>query len=99
MKNIRRFALALVASIGLFPVLYGGDMYVSAGNASASSPYDSWDTAAANIADAVAVADDGTTIHVAPGLYPISSQIEVTNGIRIVGAGITPSDTDRKSVV
>lgn len=93
MKNIRLFALSLVASICLFSVLHGGDMYVKSGNTDASSPYDSWATAAANIADAVAIAPDGTTIHVAPGLYPISSQIEVTNGIRIVGAGITPSDT------
>lgn len=56
MKNIRLFALALAASIGLYTALYGGDMYVKSGNADASSPYDSWATAAANIADAVAVA-------------------------------------------
>lgn len=91
MKNIRRFALALVASIGLFPVLYGGDMYVKSGNTGASSPYDSWGTAAANIADAVAIADDGTTIHVAPGRYNISTPLSLTNAVELVGDNADPS--------
>ena len=91
MKNIRLFALSLVASIGLFPALYGGDMYVKSGNTGASSPYDSWATAAANIADAVAIAADGTTIHVAPGLYKISTPISVTNAISVLGDDPDPS--------
>lgn len=95
MKNIRLFALSLVASICLFSVLHGGDMYVKSGNADASSPYDSWATAAANIADAVAIAADGTTIHVAPGIYTMAAEVgpvAVTNAIRIVGEGKTPED-------
>ena len=93
MKNIRLFAFSLVASIGLSTALYGGDMYVKSGNTGASSPYDSWATAAANIADAVAIAADGTTIHVAPGLYQSPSPIVVTNAIRVLGDDPDPSRT------
>ena len=95
MKNIRLFALSLVASIGLSTALYGGDMYVKSGNTCASSPYDSWATAAANITDAAAIAADGTTIHVAPGTYTMAAEVgpvAVTNAIRIVGEGKTPED-------
>ena len=91
MKNIRLFALSLVASIGLSTALYGGDMYVKSGNTGASSPYDSWGTAAANIADAVAIADDGTTIHVAPGLYKISTPITINKAIHVAGYESDPS--------
>ena len=96
MKDIRLFALAFVVSICVFPALYGGDdMYVDSGSTGASSPYDSWGTAAANIMDAVAIAPDGTTIHVAPGIYTLEDSVEpiaVTNAIRIVGEGKTPED-------
>ena len=91
MKNIRLFALSLVASICLFSVLHGGDMYVKSGNTDASSPYDSWATAAANIADAVAIAADGTTIHVAPGRYAVSKPISIEAAIHIVGDEANPS--------
>ena len=95
MKDIRLLSFALVASFGLFPVLYGVDMYVSSGNTGAAEPYDTWETAAASIADAVAIADDGTTIHVKPGTYTMETSVEpiaVTNAIRIIGEGKTPED-------
>ena len=68
-----------------FKTLYNGDMYVDAAAENATPPYSTPETAAPNIATALAVATDGATIHVAPGLYPISSQIQVFAGVRIVG--------------
>ena len=70
---------------------YSGDIYVSSGNAGASLPYGTWGTAAANIADAVAIADDGTTIHVAPGLYKISTPIVISKAISVMGDSPDPS--------
>jgi len=87
------FLLVMVASIGPAVVLHGGDMYVSADSTGAAAPYDTTATAASNIVDAVAIAEDGTTIHVAPGTYTMPTEvgpITVTRGVRIVGEGETP---------
>lgn len=46
-----------------------GDRYVNSSNPSPVAPYVTWDTAATNIQQAVDVATDGDTIHVAPGVY------------------------------
>lgn len=64
-------------------------LYASSGNAAAAFPYDTEAAAASNIATAVAAAGEGATIYVKPGEYPISSQIKVTKGVRILGAGET----------
>ena len=81
--------------VASFRTFYGGDMYVSAGNAGAVAPYNTPETAASNIVDAVAIADNGTTVHVARGTYnlPLSvAPISVTRAVRIVGTGNTPED-------
>ena len=74
-----------------FTTLYPGDMYVDAAAENATPPYSSPATAAPNIATALAVATDGSTIHVAPGLYKISTPISVSKSVRILGAGDDPS--------
>jgi hypothetical protein len=74
-----------------FTTLYPGDMYVDAAAENATPPYSSPATAAPNIATALAVATDGATIHVAPGLYRISSPMTLSKAIRILGDDPDPS--------
>lgn len=70
-------------------VVSGPVLYASPDNASAAFPYDTEATGAPNVATALAAAGEGSTIYVLPGEYPISSQIKVTKGVRILGAGET----------
>ena len=74
-----------------FTTLYPGDMYVAAGAANAVAPYSTPETAAPNIATALALATDGATIHVAPGLYRISRPMTISKAIRILGDDPDPS--------
>ena len=74
-----------------FTTPYNGDMYVNAAAESATPPYSTPATAAKTIAAALALAADGATIHVAPGLYKISTPISVSKSVRILGAGDDPS--------
>jgi len=48
-------------------------------------PYDSWDTAATNIQEAVNAATEGDTVLVAAGTYAILKPITITNGIVVLG--------------
>ena len=74
-----------------FTTPYNGDMYVNAAAENATPPYSTSATAAKTIAAALALAMDGATIHVAPGLYPISKPIAVTNAIAVLGDDLDPS--------
>ena len=74
-----------------FTTLYNGDMYVDAATENATPPYSSTATAAANIPEALAIATDGATIHVAEGLYKISNPLNVTSAVRILGNDPDPS--------
>ena len=74
-----------------FTTPYNGDMYVNAAAENATPPYSTSATAAKTIAAALALATDGATIHVAPGLYPISKPIAVTNAIAVLGDDLDPS--------
>ena len=76
-----------------FTTLYPGDMYVAAGAANAVAPYSTPETAAPDIATALALSTDGATIHVAPGRYVISSPLTVSKAVRILGSDPDPSKT------
>ena len=76
-----------------FTTLYNGDMYVDAATENATPPYSSTATAAANIPEALAIATDGATIHVAEGMYKISNPLSVTSAVRILGDDPDPSRT------
>ena len=74
-----------------FTTLWSGDMYVNAAAANATLPYTTPETAAKTLAAAMAVATDGATIHVAPGLYPITAPVAINKAIRVLGADPDPS--------
>ena len=77
--------------INSFTTPYNGDMYVDAAAENATPPYSTSVTAAKTIAAALALATDGATIHVAPGLYKISTPLNVTSAVRILGDDPDPS--------
>ena len=83
--------LSADSATGSFTTLYNGDMHVDAAAENATPPYSTPATAAKTIAAALALATDGATIHVAPGLYNISDPLNVTSAIRIVGDDPDPS--------
>ena len=83
--------LSAQTDIASFTTLYNGDMYVDAAAQSATAPYSTTATAAPDIATALALAADGATIHVAPGLYPFQSELSIEGAIRIIGEGDTVS--------
>lgn len=72
-------------------ILYSGEMYVVKGNSGATPPYSTLETAAPDIATAINASTNGATIHVADGLYPISSQLPIRTAIRLVGNDGDPS--------
>ena len=77
------------------------DLYVSSGNTTAAWPYDTLETAAATVAEAVAVAGEGSTVHVLPGTYPVSSTVRISSGIVVAGTSGVPEDViiDGKNAV
>ena len=71
-------------------VVAAPDVWVAAGNENAAAPYGSPATAAPDIATAVEVSADGTTIHVLDGTYPIARPVSLAFGIRLVGESGNP---------
>ncbi len=65
----------------------GKVLYVKASNAAPKLPYDSWENAATNLTDAVAIALDGCEIVVAEGEYPVNDEILIAKRLDIHGAG------------
>ena len=68
-------------------------VYVDATSASPVSPYADPTHAAKTITDAVAVANDGTEIRVAPGLYKVTGPFTLSHGIRVIGTAGDPGQT------
>jgi len=87
------------------PIVAGdtGFHYVSLSGSNVP-PYSSWATAATNIQAAVDVADDGHVVIITNGIYTVTNEITVTNGITVrsfAGAAVTtvaggyPASTNR----
>ena len=68
------------------------DLYVVNGNSSARFPYATEETAAGDVATALEVSAPGSTVHVMPGTYTLSSEISVSQAVRIVGEGRKNTD-------
>ena len=61
-------------------------------------PYDSWAKAATNLLDAALEATDGCTVHLAPGVHPITNEVAVNSRITYVGdEGAERTTVRRKS--
>ena len=82
-----------VSATNSVTVLHTGDLYVDVSIANAVAPYSTPETAAPNIKTALDIAADGSTIHVAPGLYKISNPLSVASAVRILGDDPDPSRT------
>ena len=85
--------LSAATSEATFLIKYGSTMYVNGNSTDAELPYNTPETAATTISEAVRIADDGALIYVEPGLYPIESPIVITNNTKIFALGATPADT------
>lgn len=75
-----------------FMTMWNKEMYVNAESTNAVAPYSTPETAAKNIPEALRVADAGAKIYVTAGVYPISTPLNVTNAISIIGMTGNASD-------
>ena len=80
-----------VSATNSVTVLHTGDLYVDVSTANAVAPYSTPVTAAPNIKTALDIAADGSTIHVAPGRYAISTPLSLTKAVELVGDNADPS--------
>lgn len=60
--------------------------------ATSAFPYNTSNTGYLTIQAALAVADDGSTIEIYPGIYETQGQIDVSKAIHIAGKGNSPED-------
>ena len=72
--------------------VYGMDMRVVDGNPNAKPPYDTWENAAANIADAVALATDDTVITLSNGTHKLTKPIDFLKAFTVCGITGDPKD-------
>lgn len=80
-----------VSATNSVTVLHTGDLYVDVSTANAVAPYSTPVTAAPNIKTAFDIAADGSTIHIAPGRYAISTPLSLTKAVELVGDNADPS--------
>jgi hypothetical protein len=74
---------------------YASTHYVAVDSTNATPPYATWDTASTTIQAAIDEAVDGDVVLVADGVYTLSSQVVLTNGVvleALNGAGVTTLD-------
>ena len=81
-----------VTTTKAFMTMWNKDMYVNAESTNAIAPYSTPETAAKTIGDTLKYATSGAKIYVQPGVYPISTPLNVTNAISIIGMTGNPSD-------
>ena len=75
-KQAAWLALALVLQAR------AGTIYVAT-NGTSLSPFNSWDTAATNVHDAVALAGSGDTVWVSNGTYRLTNQVAITTNVTV----------------
>lgn len=76
MRRLGWQILITISVLGIHNTGFSADSYVSA-SGSHTTPYDTWETAATNLADAVAHVGEGETCWVADGEYTVDSEINV----------------------
>lgn len=77
-------AVALTAGLAMNAV--AGDIYVVPSNPNAAAPYDTWETASADIVAAINNAAPSSTVHVAKGTYKTAATIVVPLAVKVLGA-------------
>ena len=82
------------------PIEVGGArMFVIAGeNANAAYPWDSWETAATNLAEVIPYARKGAVVTLGRGVHDCRAQIELTKGFTIAGETGDPADVAIRAV-
>lgn len=75
-----------------FTVIARPTLYVKAGNAGELAPYDTEDTAAAEIQTAVDACADGGEVVILPGVYSVSNAVKVAKDITVHGSTGNPED-------
>ena len=77
-------AVALTAGLAMNAV--AGDIYVVPSNPNAAAPYDTWETASADIVAAINNAAPSSTVHVAKGTYKTTATIVIPLAVKVLGA-------------
>ena len=91
--NVKRPILGLaLCSLVFIPSARAETRFVS-GNGTHVAPFTNWMQAATNIASALAVAINGDTVLVSNGIYYLTSQIQVTNGVHLLSVNGPESAT------
>lgn len=72
------------------------EIYVKEGSANPQPPYNSLETAATHIEDAMSVALDGCVILISPGEYQLSGTVNIGGVLRIAGLTGNPADVTIK---
>ncbi len=67
-------------------------LYVVSENENAKAPYATWETAAANIHDAVEIAAEGATVVVSNGTYKYSTTLELASGVTVRSVSDNPEE-------
>ena len=76
----------LTLALGLVASAVAGDIYVVPSNPNAAAPYDTWETASADIVAAINNAAPSSTVHVAKGTYKTAATIVVPLAVKVLGA-------------
>ena len=85
--------------------IISGTLFVDANSTNPQPPYDTRETAATTVNDAMAYAENGFEVRIAPGDYPLNEKsdtgtqyIDVTNAVYVIGEGSSPTDVVLRSV-
>ena len=76
----------LTLALGLVASAVAGDIFVMPSNPNAAAPYDTWETASADIVAAINNAAPSSTVHVAKGTYKTAATIVVPLAVKVLGA-------------
>ena len=94
-RNVALLSVALIAGVLFAPAAATAETrYVDAASAKPAEPYTTKETAAADIATALAKAEKGDTVQVAPGTYKVAKTLRVGKEITLVGAGADKTTID-----
>jgi hypothetical protein len=92
MKRIKLFFMMVFLTGMAFSCSYAATRYVDINSTNATSPYDSWGTAATNIQIVVSASSAGDVVMVNTGVYYTTNQIKLDKNITVMGVSTNPED-------